>query len=159
MAFDLKKFSNAVFSPREELVDVPDLHEFFPEGEKPQIKVRGLDGQELARVHDALSKNKNIGKLIDGLLSSQSTEMLAAVQEAIGVTDKTPNEIAKRLEMLVIASVEPKFTMDMAVKFCRVWPIEFYSVTTTISKLTGQGMMPGKSKPSGTTPESKPVSP
>ena len=155
MPFDLKKFQGATFTPREELVEVKDLHEFFPKGEKPFIKVRGLEGQELAQVHEALSKNKNISKLVDGLLSTQSTEMLAAVQEAIGITDKTPNEIAKRLEMLVIGSVEPKFTMDMAVKFCRVWPIEFYDVTNVISRLTGQGMLPGKSKPSGTTPKSK----
>jgi len=155
MPFDLKKFQGMAFTPRTEPVEVKDLHEFFPKGEKPVITVRGLEGQELAQVHEALSKNKNISKLVDGLLSTQSTEMLAAVQEAIGVTDKTPNEIAKRLEMLVIGAVEPKFTMDMAVKFCRVWPIEFYSVTNVISRLTGQGMLPGKSKPSGTTPKSK----
>jgi len=155
MAFDLKKFQGAAFHPREDIVEVKDLHEFFPEGEECVIKVRGLNGEELAMVHEALSKNKNISRLVDGLLSTQSLEMLAAVQEAIGVTDKTPNEIAKRLEMLVIASVEPKFTMDVAVKFCRVYPIEFYAVTNKITQLTGQGMSLGKSKPSGTTPKSK----
>ena len=157
MPFDLKKFQGATFYPREDIVEVKDLHEFFPKGEKPVIKVRGLDGEELARVHEALSKNKNISKLVDGLLSTQSMEMLGAVREALGVTDKTPNEIAKRLEMLVIASVDPKFTMDMAVKFCRVWPIDFYAVTNKITQLTGQGMSLGKSKPSGTTPKSEPA--
>ena len=155
MSFDVSKFQSASFVAREEDVEVKDLHDFFPEGEKPIIRVRGLHGEELARVHEALGKTKNLTKLVDGLLSSYSQDKLEAIKESLGFTTNTPAEIARRLEMLVLGSVEPVFTMDMAVKFCRVWPIEFYQVTNVISRLTGQGMLPGKSNPSGKTPKSE----
>lgn len=151
MPFDISKFQSASFIHREEDVVVKDLHDFFPDGEEPIIRVRGLNGEELASVHEAMGRNKNLSKLMDGLLSSYTQDKLEAIKETLGFTNKTPGEIAKRLEMLILGAVNPVFTMDMAVKFCKVWPIEFYTVTNTISKLTGQGMLPGKPNPSGKT--------
>lgn len=155
MAFNEKKFMNTNFTPRTKDVKVPDMKDFFDENSEPVFRVRGLTGPELARVHEAVDKHRDIAGLISGLLSEQTQEKIESIRTALGVTDNVPSEIARRLEMLSIASLEPKIQLDIAVKFCETYPIEFYSVTTTISNLTGKGQVPGKQKPSGETKVSK----
>lgn len=155
MAFNEKKFMNTNFTPRTKDVKVPDMKDFFDKDSEPVFRVRGLTGNELARVHEAVHKHRDVAGLISGLLSGQSQEKIDSIRTALGVTDDVPAEIARRLEMISIASVDPKITLEVAVKFCEIYPIEFYSVTGTISELTGEGQIPGKPKPSGETKASK----
>jgi hypothetical protein len=155
MAFNEKKFMKTNFQPRTKKVPVPDLVEFFDEGTTPEFEVRGLTGPELARTHEAVAKHRDISKLINGLLSGQSGEKIEAIRAALCIDDDVPSEIAKRLEMITIASVNPQITLETAVKLCDTYPIEFYEITGAIINLTGKGQEPGKSKPSGTTPVSK----
>lgn len=155
MAFNEKKFMKTNFTPRTKDVKVPDMKDFFDLESEPVFHVRGLTGPELARVHEAVDKHRDIAGLISGLLSGQSQEKIDSIRTAMGITDDVPAEIARRLEMISIAVIEPKIALDTAVKFCEMYPIEFYSVTSTISTLTGQGQIPGKPKPSGETPVSK----
>lgn len=149
MAFNEKKFMNTQFIPREREVKVPDMKDFFDPQEPPIFRVRGLTGNELARVHEAVTKHKNVAELVEGIMSNNSQEKIEAIRNALGVSTDVPNEIARRLEMLTIAAVQPKVTLEIATKFCKVFPIEFYEVTTAITELTGRGQVPGKSKPSG----------
>jgi len=151
MAFDEKKFMNTKFTPREREVKVPDMKDFFEPKEPPVFRVRGLTGNELATVHEAVEKHKNIAALIEGLLSKGTEEKIEAIRNALGVSSDVPGEIARRLEMITIGAVQPVITLEIAVKFCEVYPIEFYEVTTAISELTGRGQVPGKPKPSGET--------
>lgn len=155
MAFNDKKFMNTNFQPRTQDVPVPDLKDFFDADTPAIFKVRGLTGPELARTHEAVSKHQDIANLVNGLLSGQSGEKVEAIRKALGINDDVPAEIAKRLEMLTTASIEPKITLDIAVKLCDAYPIEFYEITGAIIALTGKGQVPGKSKPSGETPVSK----
>lgn len=155
MAFNEKKFMNTNFTPRTKDVKVPDMKDFFDKDSEPVFHVRGLTGQELARVHEAVDKHRDIAGLVSGLLSGQSQEKIDSIRSALGVTDDVPSEIARRLEMVSIACVDPKISLEIAVKFCEVYPIEFYSVSGTISELTGKGQTPGKAKPSGETKVSK----
>ena len=60
MPFDIKRFEKVKFDDRTEAVSVPDLKEWFGEGEAPEIIVRGLTGPEIARANEAAAKNKNM---------------------------------------------------------------------------------------------------
>lgn len=153
--FDSKKLLQTQFIPRENTVSVPDMKDFFPEGEKPEWKVRGLTGIELARVNEAVAKNKDVAAILEGLISSSSQEKINSVKQLIGADEKVPNDIAKRVEFFILGSVEPKVDTELAIKICTVFPIEFFEITNKITVLTGKGHVPGKPKPSGKIQKSK----
>lgn len=159
MAFDAKKFLKTKFTPRTEEVPVPDLAAFFPDGAKAVWKVRGLTGQELGRANEATERNKNVAAILEGIASGVAKEQTEAVKELLGVGGSTPQDIAKRLELLATGSVDPKCPPDLAIRLCETFPVEFFQLTTRISLLTGQGQMPGKQPPSGETQKSGPASP
>jgi len=152
MAFNTQKFKKQKYTPRTATVPVPDLADFFEPNDTPEFIVRGLTGPELASVHESADKHRNIMGIIEGLLSSVSTDQVEALRKNLGITEDVPREIAKRLEMLKIASVSPVVDLEFAVKLADTFPIEFYNLTSKITELTGLGQSPlGKSKPSGKT--------
>lgn len=183
MQFDTQKFLQTKFQAREDSVPVPDMKEFFnynpddpdnpefikdpkskkksgvkiknPKWKPPVWKIRGLTGVEVARANEAMDRNKNISAIIEGLIAHNAREKVQAVKQLIGNDEKVPNEIAKRIELLIMGSIDPKVDTELAVKICRVFPIEFYEITNKISLLTGQGHLPGKLKPCGETEASK----
>jgi hypothetical protein len=157
MPFDAKKFNKTKFTHRTEDVPVPDLKEFFPEGEPAVWKVRGLTGQELGRANEAADRNKSIAAILAGLTSGAEKEITEAVKDLVGVGGQTPADISKRLEHLCLGSVEPVCTHELAVRLCETFPVEFFQITNAIVRLTGQGQMPGKVQPSGKTTASGPA--
>lgn len=159
MPFDAKRFMKTKFTPRIAEVPVPDLHEFFKEGEKAIWKVRGLTGQELGAANEAADRNKNVAALLEALVSAEAKEKAQAVKDILGVGGKTPQDIAKRLEHLRLGSVDPHCPLDMAVRLCEAYPIEFFTLTNKVMELTGRGQLPGKQPPSGGTPKSGQASP
>jgi hypothetical protein len=159
MAFDSKKFLKTKFAPRTAEVSVKDLAPFFPEGAKAIWKVRGLTGHELGRANEAADRSRNVLGILEGIISQSSKEQTEAVKNLLGVGGTTPPDIAKRIELLLLGSVEPVCTQDLAVRLCETYPIEFFQITNMILKLTGQGSMPGKPMPSGAIPKSENASP
>jgi hypothetical protein len=159
MGFDAKKFLKTKFTPRTDEVPVPDLQAFFPEGAKAVWTVRGLTGQEVGRANEAAERNKNIAAILEGLTAESAKDKAEALKELLGIGGNTTADIAKRLEHLTVASVDPKCTLDLAVRICEVFPVEFFQITNKITILTGQGQMPGKQQPSGATGKSGPASP
>ena len=149
--FNVDKFMNSSFVPREEEIKLGDeFKPFFPDGEPCVIKVRGLSGVELAQVHNAVDKHKNLAGLVEGLLSDVDAVKLGALKQAIGIEKGTPAETAKRIELFVRGVISPpKPTPALAAKFCEKFPIDFYHITNKISRLTGEGCLLGKPKPSG----------
>ncbi|MBW2342504.1 MAG: hypothetical protein JRF53_00565 [Deltaproteobacteria bacterium] len=137
--FDVKKFMSAQFVAREEDVPVPDMKDFFGEDKKPVWRVRGLNGQELGVANASAERNRNIEAVLEGIVSAVSAKKAEAVRKLVGAREDVPDDIAKRLEMLVLGSVEPAADIELAIKICRVYPIEFYSITNTINRLTGMG--------------------
>ena len=137
--FDVKRFMSARFVPREEDVPVPDMREYFGEDEKPVWRVKGLAGQELGLANASAERNRNIEAVLEGIVSAVSAKKAEAVRKLVGDRKDVPDDIAKRLEMFVLGSVAPEADMELALKICRVFPVEFYSITNTISKLTGMG--------------------
>ena len=147
MAFREVAFNSATFVHRTEAVAVPGLADWF-DGE-PVWTVRGLTAHEFARCVEAAEKRNTSGALMEALMAGSKTEKVRELREALALTEETPAEISKRLEMLRIGSVDPAISHDMAVKLAEVFAIEFYQLTNVVTRLTGQGQCLGKPAPSG----------
>ncbi len=155
MEFDISKFTGTTFTPREEDVPVKDLAAFFtgePEkdehgNDKPPVwRVRGLTGAELAKTNEAVQMNRNRVAIAEALAAGKDQQLTEALRELIGNGEAVPDDTAKRIEMLTIASVSPECPGNLAVKLAEAFPIEFTQLTNTIMKLTGLGGEPGKPK-------------
>jgi len=156
MPFDSARFVRASVVPRTAKVKLPALAGFFDADEAPEFEVRGLDGSELAQTHDAVRRNKDLTELVTGLLSGEGAEKVVAIRDAMGLGDKVPDEIAKRLEILTLGSVEPKLDREACLKLCRAFPVEFYLLSNKVTELTGEGAILGESTGSGATTASEP---
>lgn len=153
MSFDVKAFKRAKLQPRTEDVPVPGLSAFFKEGETATWKVRGLSASEYAKAEDAARRVKDLVAVVKSMAREQ--EKIAEIRDALGLGDAVPAEISKRMEMLVIGSVQPACDLDTAIKLAQYFPIEFYQLTNHITRLTGAGAEVGKSQPSGKEKMSK----
>ena len=137
MPFDAEKFQRAKFEPRRAKVRVDALADFFDEGEVPEWEVRGMNANELHKALEAKNRQGSIESIVKALVNNG--DQAAAVRKAIGLSSETPGEIAKRLEMLVISSVQPTIDLPGAVKLAETFPIEFMLITNEISNLSGKG--------------------
>lgn len=148
--FDSKKFSQAKFQPRTKAVAVPDLAPWFPSKEKAVWVVRGLTGKEIGMTKEAAAKNKSVAGIIEMLKSVKVTDQTDALQAIMNLgTKSTPDNIAERLDQLVTGSVDPKCDLELAIKICERFPVDFFNLTNKILELTGKGMEPGEPKGSG----------
>jgi hypothetical protein len=112
----------------------------------------------LARVREAAERHRNIGKTSEALVGGTDKEKIKAMRETMGVGDDLPEDYAKRLEMLVIATVSPALDLPAALKLATAFPVDFYYLTNKITELTGQGhTIPGKPAPSTETAASEPA--
>lgn len=156
MGFKLKEFSKAKFEARTATVPVPALSEFFGEGDKAEFVVRGLTGEETARVNEAQSKAKNLQAVVAALAGKDQTEKVQALQESLGLSSDTiPGDLARRIEMLAMGCADPVLDVQAASKIFKVAPVDGYNLTNEILRLSGQGMTVGKPKASGKTKGSK----
>lgn len=151
--FNLKRFDNAQLVPRTEEVEVVDLREYF-DGEGPPIwTVRGLSGEEMYRVKNSVSRDRMISAVMSSFAGTPA-DKITAVKELFGVGEEVDEEAVRRIEMLVIGSVNPKLDRQAAVKLLNRFPITAGNLTDTILKLTGLGSVPGKLPGSGEMPAS-----
>lgn len=146
MSFNVEKFKRAAYAPRTETVAIPELAEFFGEGEAPEFVVRGLTASELHRAMEASIRLKSVDAMIKALATQQ--DQVESIRRALGTSKDTPAEIAKRLSMLVAGSVSPKLDDAAAAKLAETFPVEFYDLTNRITNLTGQGASRVKPQPS-----------
>lgn len=137
MPFNAEKFEAAKFEARKRRVSVPALAVFFDDNESPEWEVRGLTASELHRAMEASRKQGTIESIVKAIAATG--DQSAAIRKALGLSGDTPGEIAKRLEMLVMGSVNPVVTLPQAVKLAEAFPIEFLQLTNEITELTGQG--------------------
>lgn len=156
--FDTKAFLKVKFTPRTKDVKVPGMAAFFGDSE-PVWQVRGLTGEEHAKVDEAAQQSKDMLAIVEGMVSAAEQDKTEAVRELLGLSGEVPQELIKRHEMLTIASLKPKISREIAVKLAKVYPIEMRILTGTIMQLTGLGQQPGKLPGSGKTKKSEPPSP
>jgi glutamate racemase len=146
MSFQLDKFQSAEFAARVERVAIPQLVEFFDEGEAPEFVVRGLTASELQRAIEAGQRQNAIDTVVKAIASKK--DQVETIRKALGLTYDTPGEIAKRIEMLVLGCTAPVLNHAAAVKLAEVCPVEFYELTNKVVALTGQGGSRVKQQPS-----------
>jgi len=155
MGFNSKQFLSENFEPREKAVPVPELKDFFDEGEKPVWIVRGLTGKEIGLADQVAARRSVSASVLEGLLSKRNDEIIEAIKNLVGRAEDMPEAIIKRLEHLQMGSVDPVCDLDLALKVNKVSPTVFLNLTNEILILTGLGMTPGKSKPFGKIKASK----
>jgi len=152
---DLQRFGNATFVQREASIAVPELAAWFEEGEEPVWVVRGLTAAELGRAQQSASTREATLTALVNAMAGEG-DKAAEIRKAMGLSDENvPEDVSRRIEMLVAGSVNPKLTQDqrdIAVKLAEAYPTTFYALTNKITNLTGQGAELGKRKPSGKTP-------
>jgi len=151
MGFLKDKFLATSFIPREDKIDVPDLKKWFEKKDKLVWHVKGLTGYELSWCEEVKRRNKQIDKILEGLLQ-EGEKLKQAIQGLVG-SDPTnaTDDVAKRIEMMVKGSTDPICDNALAIKVLTFFPIEFFTITNKITILTGKGHVPGKQKPSGKT--------
>ena len=156
MGFDKQAFLQTSFTDRTEEVSVPDLAPWFGGDREAAVwVVRGLTGAELAAVNEAAERARDLGAIVEGLVSPERREKVDAIRALLGIRGDTPADLVKRLEMAALGSVEPKIETDLAIRLAENYPVEFFLITNAITRLTGQGRVPGNLPGSGETPASE----
>lgn len=154
---NIKKFASTKFNDRIEAVAVPDLADFFKEGEIAEIKVRGLTAEELMTVGNAPEREKTLCALVDAM-SAGGKDAASAAAEALGISGKKSDpDFIRKLTILTLGSVDPIFDRPAAVHLATNYATIFLALTTKILELTGMHRQPGKQKGSGKTNESEPA--
>tara|TARA_R110001583_G_scaffold25218_10_gene91477 strand:+ start:2283 stop:2747 length:465 start_codon:yes stop_codon:yes gene_type:complete len=150
---DLKAFQKAKFEPRETEVTLDALAEAgFGDG---KVIVRGLTAHELAEAEESASKGKLLSDLVERLAGA-GNEKIGALMDGIGFHQDVPASLAKRLEHVRLATMEPKLDLSDVAKLAESFPVEFSIMANKIMELTGKGQQAQvKRKPSGKTPASK----
>lgn len=148
---DVDKFLVARLDLPEAEVPVPELSNFFGPDEKPVWVVRGLSGPEIGRTRAAAETSEKLSSLVEALAGEG--DKAEAIRNAMGLSpDEVPEDVARRIEMLVVGSVSPVIgneKRDIAVKLAESYGVVFYTLTNKIQQLTGQGSVLGKPKASG----------
>lgn len=152
---DLNAFRSAEFIPREASITLDALAEAgMGDG---VVKVRGLTAHELAAAEESASKGKLLSDLVERLAGS-GKEKVGALMDGIGYHQDVPAALAKRLEHVRLATVEPAMELADVVKLAETFPIEFTIMANKIMELTGKGQQAQvKRKPSGGKRASKPA--
>lgn len=142
--FDLQKFQDTKFKENIAEVEIKELASFFPEGEKPIIKVKALTGGELAKVNEAIKLNRDMGALIEGLVSTNTPEKVEAIKETMGISENSPDDLVRRIAVLQAGCVEPEMSQEICVKLADSFPVQFWVLTDKILILTGAGKTLGE---------------
>ena len=147
---DLQKFLQAQVQAREAAIKLPpDLHPYFGK----EWRVRNLSAPELARSREAGERSESLKALVSAMAGSG--DKAEAIRKSMGLSDEeVPADISRRIEMLTLASVEPKLgseNREVAVKLSETHATTFYELTNKILELTGSGSEVGKPRSSTRT--------
>ncbi|WP_419663242.1 hypothetical protein Dvar_36380 [Desulfosarcina variabilis str. Montpellier] len=149
---NLEKFKQANFERRTATVPVPALSAFFDDGQKAELTVQGLTGQEIARARERIQQNTAINELVEKIVSEKASSKIEGLQQALGLTDEVPNDLVYRIAICEFGVVSVNLEQEDCVKLAANCPETFYQVTSKILSLTGMGQVPqGELIASGTT--------
>lgn len=137
--FDLTKFKQAELRQRTSDVAVPLLKEFFKDQADPVWVVRALSSEDVAIMNEAQIRNKSVESLIGAAISASMTDKADAIKSMMGLGDELPDDTARRIEALILASIKPECDRETAVKISLYYPTVFSKLTDEIFLLSGQG--------------------
>lgn len=144
--FNSKAFMRQQFEARTDNVPVPELAAWFDEESNPVFIVRGLTFEELSKADAAADNSKTMLNLVASLTTKDGKAIAEGIKDAFGVGQETPTNMIKRINHLVMGSVQPEIDEQFAVKLASTFPVEFTQLTNKIVALTGKGFEPGKPK-------------
>jgi len=154
MGFDTERFSATSFKDRVETIPVQRLAAFFNDGEKPEWKIRGLTGTESAIAKQAVQENQNVEAVLKAVGSKLGKDIEEGIKELAGLhsasDEKMPDELIQRFSWLVLGTVDPVCSHELAVRLADNFPEDFYLITNKIMQLTGAGRL-GEFQGSGET--------
>jgi len=142
MPIDTDAFLGTSFVPREAEIPLPGLQAWSDDGEVPVWKVRGLTGQQWWKCKESVDNRKDIVSVISNFIGGDAEEVTAALKERF--CSESASDLAFRIEVLILASIDPVCNREMAAKFCKYCLAEFKTVTEEIIKISWQGHLPGK---------------
>ena len=154
MPFKFDKYKASEFQPRTADVKVPELKDWFDDGDEPIWRVRALTAVELAKVREAVERNAaGLKTLVESLVYAQDDAKNAVGKDIKRrMDDQVPGDIVRRYEILMAGSVDPEVKEKSdAITLGVNHPGTLYELTNKILELTGQGATPGKQKPCGGT--------
>lgn len=151
MTFKSNDFSRAKLEQRTSTVKVAELKDWFEDGADPLFKVRGLTGEEFYRVREATARRVDLQAIATRILSGEGQAMAEAIEEFYGAV---PDELARRVEILLFGCVEPQLDRSMALKLFQNFPSTAHTIAEEILRATGEGSIVGESKGSGEIPAS-----
>jgi hypothetical protein len=148
---DIQRFLNASLSHREASIEVPELQEFFGKDEDAVWVVRALTAAELGRAKMSANRSDNMKSLVEA--AAGKGDKAEALRKVLGIADgEVPPDVSYRIDVLAEGSVSPKLGQekrDVVVRLAEMYPVTFYTLTTRILELTGDGAEVGKPKRSG----------
>lgn len=140
MAFDSKSFKRAAFEPRTQIVKVPELAEFFPDGEPAEFTVRGLTGMEIAACSAEYNK---YGLIVQAFEQGKASK--EQIKDIFGDEDKATAEMMRDYKLLKIVL---GLDLDIAKKINANFPSVFKRLTSAVWILTDKGAEIKKKQPS-----------
>jgi hypothetical protein len=149
MSFDTQGFLDASLTERIAKVPVPFLQPFFGDTE-PVWVVRNLTLGEMAQCKLSRTKAKNqvaIAKLASARADTDAR--VTALLNLLNCSAEVESEVTARIEMLVLGSVEPKISYDIAAKLARTHANIVWQLSDKIGELTDGGSVLEQPKPSG----------
>jgi hypothetical protein len=151
MPFNLKQFNKTEYQLRTADVKIttPALMSFFSEGDDPVWKVRGLTAAELALAEESILSKQTVFDVIKEAVKLNNSDKITELGNLLGNTTDLPKAVKKRIEHLVLGSIDPVIDTREAVILQQNFPVEFMELSNKILELTGQGAEIKKSLNSG----------
>lgn len=158
MAFNETAFERAQWRPRTQTLKAPpELVEFFAKGEPAEFRVRGLLGNEAARMRQEGDVVERMSELASQFTSGNAEDMAAAIAKRIGADPKaTPDEVFKHVFAVETGLEYPKLQRTTVMALHNFHHGFFQQLVRAVLELSTSAE-PGKPKGSGKTSASEPT--
>lgn len=147
--FDIEQFKTTQFEDRTDKEPVPELSDWFSEGETPEFTVRALIGPEIAVIRQEAEKRRAAQKIIaEAEHKNYSDTIIAAARIVMGLIDeKIPEEHARYIHIVRLGCLELNGDLDAAVKIGKEYGVVLNRLAMKILELTGSGRAVKKKPP------------
>jgi hypothetical protein len=145
MAFDVEKYKSAKFVRRSFEVNVPELKEFFADGERAVVNVQNLTGPEMAKCEE--QANQNMISEIRNLVQAVGTGDFDKIMEGVKTyamarfedDEKLSDDLVRRTYQLMYGCPDFGKDRELCIRIRDKHIEVFYRLTNKIRALTGMG--------------------
>lgn len=149
---DLAALRGREWAPRTRSIPAPTLA--TDGAEDASWTVRAPTANELAIANESRERRAQLDGLVEALAKGGKSKIVSEFREKFGLGGDLRPDIARRMDLLVLCSVDPVCEEQDAVWLAEHHPVLFYALTNTIIELAGDG-----SEVKKTPPDSMQISP